>query len=555
MRTKTIIGLFLGACGLLSSGAHSTPGEAESGLSEYETRASGLLLERDVVNARPIAELVSIVPRAPAGLSARFNPTHLGAAMKNGDGGSFIQADTEAQCTTHNGMFWNWQRRMVQYSMLSNLVYFSDSDVRRLSAERDKLISLKAASAETAHKTFILSSIEMRGSDLRIGVIQDKLDALEVHISTVKSRFLASRNLVLRKDLFKAFLSASNLTQARLDNMGFYAEIYSQGEETLIVFRGSTELNGWKTNAAQIFSMPRLLDNGTTNGEGAAGQYEIADRLVRFVIASGIPRDRVYVTGHSLGGGLAAYAHLSNDTAGALLFNAAQLGVGTRAKVTQQPHFEQAQLRMANYISYLKGTSAADPVSQGTELIKGILAGLHVSVASYGKLFGAKYYLPILPGPIPAGWLKGAVIKGTQIATGVGPSMRDRVGAIKTEAAINMTNYDRKNRKILAKDSVRYIGRAKTVIEGAKKFKRTPGKLALLAAAGAVAGHIAANEAGGFLWRQLRLHVMAPLEASAVTQVMQPTPMTCATAPTPDFVNEQGEHSSVLSKLTPLTHQ
>ena len=98
---------------------------------------------------------------------------------------------------------------------------------------------------------------------------------------------------------------------------GLHAELFrtSQGEEFVLVFRGSDEAYDWFNNLWQ----------GTATTVQAPG-YEGARKLVAALISGGIPRERLVVVGHSYGGGLAQYAHITNSTASAVTFNSAFLG-------------------------------------------------------------------------------------------------------------------------------------------------------------------------------------------------------------------------------------
>ena len=131
----------------------------------------------------------------------------------------------------------------------------------------------------------------------------------------------------------------------------FQVQVYRSLQEKLLVvaFRG-TEIDSasdWEANIENFF-------NGTPE------QYEQAVAFVKQVVdkAGSEYKDKIVLTGHSLGGGLASYAALKWELP-AVVFNAANLGQGLKHRVFANWYDFAALVTHIN----LKG----DPVSQRGE--------------------------------------------------------------------------------------------------------------------------------------------------------------------------------------------
>lgn len=117
---------------------------------------------------------------------------------------------------------------------------------------------------------------------------------------------------------------------------GFFGRAFKKSNEIIIAFRGTeiTELGDLKADV-QNFSNAK------------PEQYQQALDFVAGVLNDVPPGvDKITLTGHSLGGGLASYAALYFG-ANAVVFNGAGLGQGLRANIPQQ-HMERQQSLVRN---------------------------------------------------------------------------------------------------------------------------------------------------------------------------------------------------------------
>lgn len=109
-----------------------------------------------------------------------------------------------------------------------------------------------------------------------------------------------------------AQLSAAGIDPASLENpeTGFRAAVYTDGDgRYVLAYAGSNDVQDWINNARQGIGWD-------------AEQYDQAVQLAQQVDAAFGADGNLVITGHSLGGGLAATAALATDTA-AVTFNAA----------------------------------------------------------------------------------------------------------------------------------------------------------------------------------------------------------------------------------------
>jgi surface antigen len=111
---------------------------------------------------------------------------------------------------------------------------------------------------------------------------------------------------------------------------GFSAQVYVSGRRLAIVFEGTTQIVDWSTDIAAWLGAP-------------PGQYQDALDFVGGIVAAAGAKYDVVLTGHSLGGGLAAYAALYYGKK-AVVFNAAGLGGGMRSKIPGDNLTQQASL-------------------------------------------------------------------------------------------------------------------------------------------------------------------------------------------------------------------
>lgn len=457
----------------------------------------------------------------------------------------FALAANEQACLAADSVLHNWRGRAVLLSRLAYLTYFSESDARANGRRRQELADKWAASDALQEQTPLRSDIEKAGLERRLAKL-DREDCKLALRRQLKEEHLVLSRFASRQDLVEEFSRAQGLTQERLDAMAFHAELYARDDEWVLAFRGTVGgLGGWATNLAQILSVVEMVDNGTEGNKGAAGQYEVADRLVKFLLRKGVPRERLYVTGHSLGGGLATYAHLANNLAGALVFNPAQLGVASRTLLARQKHYVSAQGRVANYMSQSRSEfNDADPVSQGTSTVSTLLAKVNINVPAWGSLHGSTFYIPVEEEPVPAAWRTTIFAAGATLGVaGTAPAL----AAIGAGAMVYQTQGDRGNKDVLAAQAAKTAGRATTILKVGSKVARAP----LLSAAKAVGGGLALSSAVKgpmeFLWHEFLLHSMAPLATALVSNSINNVTVTCASDPDPAYAAAKAKRMQSVS--------
>lgn len=455
----------------------------------------------------------------------------------------FALAANEQTCAAADSIRWGWELRAVHYSRLAYLAYFSDSDVRALERKRQELLRKAGTSG--------VVDIEPGRAP---GALQ-KIEAAECALATrlgLKDAHLTEARFSSRQDLIEEFKREAGLTQERLDAMGFHAEVYSRDDNWVLVFRGTVGgVGGWATNLAQILSMANMVDNGSEDKNGAVGQYGVADKLVKHLLRRGVPRDKLYTTGHSLGGGLASYTHLSNNLAGALMFNPAQLGVASRRQLETLPHYGSAQTRMANYMSQSRTEmNDSDIVSQGTATASAVLSKVDINVPSWGSLHGATFYIPIDEEPVPAKF-KAAVF-GVGAYFGVFGTAPAAVAA-----AAGAEVYSASNDKDGGSAAAR-VGAGTAVATHAMKLPgmiRNPALTAIKAVGGGLVANSLAKVPLEFAWHEYLLHSMQPLATALASSGLSSVTTTCAASPDPQYIQGKSNRKrGMRAQLAEVSH-
>jgi hypothetical protein len=151
---------------------------------------------------------------------------------------------------------------------------------------------------------------------------------------------------------------------------GFQAAIYETPEgEAVLAFAGTQDLTDWYRNLQQ--------------GVGIVpDQYEQAEFLAQ--AAKLVYGDKLRITGHSLGGGLATYAGLSTETP-TRAFNAAGLGSGTKAAIGED-RLERNSSLIRNY------NVIGDALSDINLLQSSSTAGINATQ------IGEQHWIPSQPG-------------------------------------------------------------------------------------------------------------------------------------------------------------
>ena len=110
------------------------------------------------------------------------------------------------------------------------------------------------------------------------------------------------------------------LDMALTDTQAF---LFRQGDDVVLVFRGSQQLNDWKTNfkiRLQAFTI--LADQKATPPKGRVHRgfseaWQSVEKIVVYYLKKWwTPQTKLWITGHSLGGALAAVATISLESQG-----------------------------------------------------------------------------------------------------------------------------------------------------------------------------------------------------------------------------------------------
>jgi hypothetical protein len=414
---------------------------------------------------------------------------------------------TGNDCTAKWTQYGYLQEAMRDYARMSFFVYAGTAPINRTIDTVDDL-GQRLATAKAADVKFLLKH-QLAAAE---GASRELIARRE------RKQELAAAGYIARTDLQDAFFRATKLNWQKLESEDFEFEIYERGGHFVVAFRGTSLPSGWLSDARQIMS----IDVGR-------GLYEYADQLLKFLIKSGIDRRHISTTGHSLGGGLAAYSHIRNDTAFAMTFNPAEVSAANDKRASNTG----AQKRVFNYISYVPGTDAADFVSQGTQVAKELVRQPLIDLPD-GHLYGSKYYLPIPVGASEWKLAKMAAYAGGAMGAAPGGVAQALLVAAGSAA---VTPDERIN---TAKARVAEV----TVAHVAKNAIFHPFRTIALGAVSAVEAHRRVAPIENLTWGVFNLHIMQPLEESASLLFVDPQSVVCAGPATPAFVTQQLDTTS-----------
>ena len=373
--------------------------------------------------------------------------------------------------------------------------------------------------------------IRLAPIDVKQVLLLEKPSAVETRDDLIerraRKRELANAGYRLRADMHDSFFNQSSLSEEKLEREDFEFEIWERNGYFVVAFRGTSLPSGWISDARQILN----IDVGK-------GLYEYADKLIKYLIKDvGIDRSRIATTGHSLGGGLAVYSHLQNDTDFAIVFNPAELSSENQARAKNP----RAAERVFNYMSYVPGTDAADFVSQGSFVAKELLKLPFMELPD-GKLYGKRFYLPITV--FSSEW---KLAKTAGIVTGVGAMTPYGLSAGIVAAAESAS---------IAPDS--RVATAKTRgIEtagatAAATFWLHPVRSTILGGFFGIAAYNKVAPIENIAWGIFQMHIMKPLAAAAATRFFEPVSLTCTGPATPAFVKQQVDITSRVGNFLKL---
>lgn len=422
------------------------------------------------------------------------------------------------ECQANWAQYFVLQEFMRDFAKMSLFVYAGPRPIQRAS---DDLVDLE-------------DRIRRAPIDVKPVLLREKPSAVKSRDELIerraRKRELATAGYRLRADMHDDFFRKSKLSEEKLEKEDFEFEIWERDGYFVVAFRGTSQPSGWESDARQILN----IDVGK-------GLYEYADKLIKYLIKDArIDRSSIATTGHSLGGGLAVYSHLRNDTDFAIVFNPAELSSENHARAKNPRAAEQ----VFNYMSYVPGTDAADLVSQGSFVAKEMLKLPFMELPD-GKLYGKRFYLPI-----PVWGSEWGFAKHAAIASGVLAITPSGVGAGMVVAAGSAS---------IAPDS--RVATAKTrgiATAGAmavRKIKLNPVRSTIRGGIGFVAAYNTVAPMENIFWGIFQMHIMQPLEAAAATRFFDPVSLTCTGPATPAFVKQQVDTTNRVGNFLNLAYK
>lgn len=213
---------------------------------------------------------------------------------------------------------------------------------------------------------------ELESTQLSIEVKQQKLDRLQAMLDF--------------KNETESKFNIRRIESSAIEGIN-YERYRTADKKEIIVFRGTDSKVDWETDFQLGFTPETVseLTKGWATGsdlmakslaskmydmkgpsvEGVPAPFVAADMLVYKLIKSGVPANRIILTGHSLGGGLAQYAGLRRGVDTIVTFNTAPLN----NRLRQGIDFSAFPGKIRNYaskISYANGSNKVvfDPVSK-----------------------------------------------------------------------------------------------------------------------------------------------------------------------------------------------
>jgi dienelactone hydrolase len=481
---------------------------APAGMPLPRGAGNGPALAPPVESGLPINDVMTVrLPAAdPSRPPDRFEAAAIAPVIIQTAGGD---------CRDKWTLYGHFQEAMRDYARMSFFVYAGGAPIGRTRQAVDEL-----------EQRIAVARLDARYW-LKPQLAKAQRASEELIARAERKRELAAAGYTERADLYQAFFRATKLDRQKLESEDFDAAIYERGGEFVVVFRGTSLTTGWISDARQIL-----------NFDPGRGLYQYADQLLKYLInTEHIDRARISTTGHSLGGGLAVYSHLRNDTAFALTFNPAELGAANNIRAANPA----AQKRVINYMSYVPGTDASDFVSQGTKVAKELVKSPLLQPPD-GHLYGSNFYLPIPVGASEWELAKLAALAGAAAGGTPGGFVQ---GLMAAAGGARIASTERGS---AAKSGM-------VVATGSKwglNAIRHPILTAIGSGAGAVTAYQRIAPIENLAWGVFQMHIMNPLENKASSLYVNPQAVVCAGPPTPAFVRQQLDTSSRVGNFLKL---
>ncbi|WP_244880756.1 phospholipase [Yersinia pekkanenii] len=158
---------------------------------------------------------------------------------------------------------------------------------------------------------------------------------------------------------------------------GFLAGIYSDNQQYVLSFAGTNDLNDWLSNIRQATGYEDIQYNQSV-ALGKTAKMAFGDTLI--------------MTGHSLGGGLAATAALASGV-WAVTFNAAGVSDHTLNRLGMDPAQARLSAEGGGVRRYSEQYDLLTDVQESTSLIPDAI-GHKITLANSDKLSGVNDWLP-----------------------------------------------------------------------------------------------------------------------------------------------------------------
>lgn len=271
-------------------------------------------------------------------------------------------------------------------AVLSYTVYSDDAKIAEARQQVEQLNGKAERIAGDAGRDELIRKREL-------GRLQKDIEAAELKLAKLQDQ------MQLKQDTMAAY-GLRRQRRPQLDTtarMGkLYAENYAlpDGRE-IVVFRGTDNSEDIMTDL-QLGLTPELAAELATRVKSSAGQtvltgissavvkgydaghidaenvgrpqsFKAAATLVQQLVASGIPRERIVLAGHSLGGGYAQYAGLLHRVGQIVAFNPAPLSAQLQKDIGAG---SPAGIRLRHYVSFIATEANGrtyDPLSQLTK--------------------------------------------------------------------------------------------------------------------------------------------------------------------------------------------
>lgn len=271
-------------------------------------------------------------------------------------------------------------------AVLSYTVYSDDAKIAEARQQVEQLHAKAERIGGDAGRDELIRKREL-------GRLQKDIEAAEPKLANLQDQAQLKQDTMAAYGLRRQRRPQLDYT-ARMGKL--YAENYAlpDGRE-IVVFRGTDNSEDIMTDL-QLGLTPELAAELATRVKSSAGQtvltgissavvkgydaghidaenigrpqsFKAAATLVQQLVASGIPRERIVLAGHSLGGGYAQYAGLLHRVGQIVAFNPAPLSAQLQKDIGGG---SPAGIRLRHYVSYIATEANGrtyDPLSQLTK--------------------------------------------------------------------------------------------------------------------------------------------------------------------------------------------